>query len=82
MHTETRAQNIEGGVITYYNYLRKATLKFGTGSVRKNPLLTLFTKKCKMLHCNPRMKITSEKKGTFYSQDMNKKFQKKLFPLQ
>ena len=37
MHTETRAQNIEGGVVTYCNYLGKATLKFGTGSVRKNP---------------------------------------------
>ena len=29
MHTETKAQNIEGGVFTYYNYLGKATLKFG-----------------------------------------------------
>ena len=37
MHTGTRAQNIEtGGVVAYYNYLGKATLKFGTGSVRKN----------------------------------------------
>ena len=27
MHTETRAQNIKaGGVVTYYNYLGKATL--------------------------------------------------------
>ena len=31
-----------------------------------NGSLTLFTKKCKMLHCNPRMKITSEKKGIFH----------------
>ena len=38
MHTETRAQNIEArGVVTYYNYLGKTTLKFGTGPVRKNP---------------------------------------------
>ena len=38
MHTEMRAQNMEsGGVFTYYNYQGKATLKFGTGSVRKNP---------------------------------------------
>ena len=37
MHTETRAQNIEGGVFTCYNYLGKATLKFRTGSIRKNP---------------------------------------------
>ena len=38
MHTEMRAQNMEsGGVVTYYNYLGKATLKFGTGLVRKNP---------------------------------------------
>ena len=38
MHTETRAQNIlAGGVVTSYNYLGKATLKFGTGPVRKNP---------------------------------------------
>ena len=40
MHTETRAQNIKaGGVVTYYNYLGKATLKFGTGPVRENPKL-------------------------------------------
>ena len=38
MHTETTAQNMEsGGVVTYYNYMGKATLKFGTGPVRKNP---------------------------------------------
>ena len=38
MHTGMRAQNIEAGkVVTYYNYLGKATLKFGTGLVRKNP---------------------------------------------
>ena len=38
MHTETRARNMESGrVVTYYNYLGKATLKFGTSPVRKNP---------------------------------------------
>ena len=38
---------------------------------------TLFTKKCLMLHCNAEMKVTNEKKGTFsfYSHNMNKKFQ-------
>ena len=38
MHTETIAQNIEAGeVVTYYSYLEKATLKFGTGPVKKSP---------------------------------------------
>ena len=37
MDTETRAQNIKAGeVVTYYNYLGKATLKFGTGPVKKS----------------------------------------------
>ena len=39
MHTETRAQNIEaGGVVTYYNYLGKATLKFGSQFISRNSL--------------------------------------------
>ena len=38
MHTEMRAQNMEAGeVVTYYSYLGKAALKFGTGPVKKSP---------------------------------------------
>ena len=43
---------------------------------RTSGSLTLFNKKCLMLHCNIVMKVTNKKKGIllFYSHYMDKKF--------
>ena len=66
-------------------FLSIALLEFDRQSLSSNViaildptsgLLTLFTKKCKMLDCNVAMKVANKKKGifSFHSYNMKKKF--------